>query len=135
MHHFRASSPKWVLTPPKKISSHISKILWGFHDSHNQVHKIQVKRWKCFLNFSLIKFLEILLSDSFLSLDLHCFIRLSWISINLSYVLLFGARHFLKNPIKFFVLTILQVHTTIFCKRLLPFHLHQVHFWFFALLW
>ena len=27
MHHFRASLPKWILTPPKEISSHIFKMV------------------------------------------------------------------------------------------------------------
>ena len=65
MHHFRASLPKWVLTPQKETSCHIFKTLWGFHETHNQV-KYRWKNKNCFFNFSLIKLLKKRFCFSFL---------------------------------------------------------------------
>ena len=66
MHHFRAISPKWVLTPQKEISCHIFKmaiLTKFFGDLMNHIiKKYAGKQIKLFLNVSSLKFMDIVLS-------------------------------------------------------------------------
>ena len=79
MHHFRAISPKSVLTPQKEISCHIFKmaILTKFFDDlmNHITRKYAGKKIRSFLNVSLLKIMDILLSvfmvSSLYNMQLH----------------------------------------------------------------
>ena len=80
MHHFMASLPKGLLTPPKETSSHIFKMaLFPKFFGSSMKHIIRLnagKKQNCFLNFTLVTILNIILCFSFRNrvyLDKFCY--------------------------------------------------------------
>ena len=61
MHHFRARFPKWGLTPPKEISSHVFKMAFFpkfFEDFIKYIRQITGKKIKLFLELFINKIFE-----------------------------------------------------------------------------